>query len=548
MQTGTGNGTSTVPTLINLGTISAQTAGTSINIAGSTFTNAGTLKALNGATLFINATTWSSNGTITLDNTSTVNLGGGFTTAGIGTISRTGGTINITGTLDNSGSNLLLNTATGSFVLINNATIKNGTISTANGSQLIISNGTLSNVTLASDLTVTATTLFAGNNLTLSSSNLTLNSSTYYASININNNETLGGTGTLIFNGSYGAGSSLSYNSGNPTLTIASGITVQTGTGSGTTTVPALINLGTISAQTNATSININDTTFTNSGILKALNGGTLFISPSGSWSSNGTIMLDSTSTVNLGGAFTTANIGAISRTGGTINITGTLDNTGSNLLLNSATGSFVLFNGTIKNGTVSAANGAQLLITAGTLNNVTLATDVNVAAVTLSIVNNLTLSSSNLTINSSTYYGNLNIGNSETIGGTGAVVFNGSYGAGSSIFYSSGNPILTVGSGVTLETGTGNGATSVPTLINQGTISAQTAGTTFNIADTTFTNIGTVQALNGAQRHHHPHPHQFHLRHPQRRHLECLRLLKHHPPVLHHHQRRQHHAQRCRL
>ena len=118
ISTGGANG------VINQGTILADVAGQTLTIDptgnGGTFSNQGTVTVVNGATLVLgsnwtnaaaitvtNSTltltdTWDNDGTLTA-NDSTVNLGGAFTLAELGTFNRTGGTVNLTGTLDNSG-------------------------------------------------------------------------------------------------------------------------------------------------------------------------------------------------------------------------------------------------------------------------------------------------------------------------------------------------------------------------------------------------------------------------------------------------------------
>ncbi|MFX8988187.1 hypothetical protein ABTN23_19100, partial [Acinetobacter baumannii] len=66
--------------------------------------------------------------------------------------------------------------------------------------------------------------------------------------------------------------------------------------------------------------------------------------------------------TLNLGGTFPTAALGTVNRTGGTVNLTGTLNNSGTTLALNATTGSWN-FLGTINGGSVGFADGATLLL-----------------------------------------------------------------------------------------------------------------------------------------------------------------------------------------
>src|SRR5207249_3257374 len=108
--------------VVNLGTISAETAGRFVQINGQNFVNQGTLEAKNGSTLTI-GTSQSSLGNVSVTgstlnlngnwaaqqidaNSSTLNLGGTFTPAALGAFERTGGTVNLTGTVSNAGTTL----------------------------------------------------------------------------------------------------------------------------------------------------------------------------------------------------------------------------------------------------------------------------------------------------------------------------------------------------------------------------------------------------------------------------------------------------------
>src|SRR5206468_8362392 len=63
------------------------------------------------------------------------------------------------------------------------------------------------------------------------------------------------------------------------------------------------------------------------------------------SWTNSGTITVTA-STVFLGGVFTLAELGTFQRSGGTVILNGTLDNTGTTLALNATTGSWNLWGG----------------------------------------------------------------------------------------------------------------------------------------------------------------------------------------------------------
>ena len=158
--------------LINQGTIAADTAGGQLTIELTSLSNPGTLRASGGSLVTIGSLassgtlgadsggvlslngSLSNTGTITSSGNSTVDLGGTFTLADLGTFHRTGGTVNLTGTLNNPGT-LALDDTTGSWQL-EGGTIAGGTVTTAGAAELVgtPSGGTLDEVTLAGTLDV----------------------------------------------------------------------------------------------------------------------------------------------------------------------------------------------------------------------------------------------------------------------------------------------------------------------------------------------------------------------------------------------------------
>ena len=135
------------------------------------------------------------------------------------------------------------------------------------------------------------------------------------------------------------------------------------------------------------------------------------------SWNNAGTIDA-ANATVSLNGTFTLANVGTFHRSGGTVSIVGTLDNTGTTLALDAATGSWSLSGGTIKGGTVTATGGAALLLPGGILDGVTLATALFQNTGRLDVKHGLTLSNATLTATGSIYFQG-----TQTLGGTGQVL-----------------------------------------------------------------------------------------------------------------------------
>src|SRR5207253_3773479 len=116
---------------------------------------------------------------------------------------------------------------------------------------------------------------------------------------------------------------------------------------------------GLISAATSGKTLNVQPSSLTNMGTLEAINGSTLKLA--GSWSNTGTVR-ETASTLTLAGSFTAASLNppGFSLTGGTVNLTGTLDNTGNNLALDDTLGSWTVTGGTIKGGTLSTSGSAR--------------------------------------------------------------------------------------------------------------------------------------------------------------------------------------------
>lgn len=573
-------------------------AGTTVTLGGTWSNAAGSTISADGGVLNLgdqngeSTNAWSNSGTITATNGSTVNLGGGFTRAGLGSFTRSADcTVNLTGILDDTGTTLALNAATGSWNL-DGGTIKNGTLSEADGAELFFKGGTLDGVTADSDLDMATydSGVTIADGLTLNNATLRLggSSGSTWSALTFTGNETLGGTGTVLF----GASSSNTIYAGDfgwITLTIGPGIVVKGTAGSLTESADdyqrgTIVNEGTISADGSGGGsrgrINVSPMSFVNEGTLSASNGEWLDVAttygygnlsgslgkatvsgtgtsltlsgagfvvnaglsaPAGTtltlggawsnaagstisatgaalnlgdeygWSNAGTISAANGSTVNLGGDFTVAGLGSFSRDASTtVNVTGTLDDTGATLALNAATGSWNLRGGTIKNGALSEADGAELLFFWGTLDGVTANSDLDMAtnSATINIADGLTLNGATLRLGNSSGSASstLDFMGNETIGGTGTVLFGAS--SGNTIYAGYFDWItVTIGPGITIK---GTAGTLGPaqyinergTFVNQGTISADGSGGgsrgTIYISSPGFYNDGTIAASNG--------------------------------------------------
>ena len=320
----------------------------------------------------------------------------------------------------------------------------NTDLSISNSSTLTVNNG----LTLANGHKVTIAS--TGNNTFLSFTGLS---------------QTLGGTGEVVFGGTSGTSNFFDSNltAGN-TLTIGSGVLVHsgaTGQGGNVRAFTAIANAGTISSD-GGKLITISSTgPLTNTGTLSATGTGSVLTIAPTTWSSSGSLVASATGTLNLGGTFTTLSLAGLNGSGGTVNINGTLDNSGQIFTLTPTTGNVQLGSGgRILNGTVASA-GAQLVVPTGvngTLDGVTLNTDLSISnSSTLTVNNGLTLANGHKVTIAST--GNNTFlsftGLSQTLGGTGEVVFGGT--SGTSNFFDSnltaGNT-LTIGSGVLVHSG----------------------------------------------------------------------------------------------
>jgi filamentous hemagglutinin family protein len=397
------------------GIVSAVSGTTSLNPTTLNLLAGNTLNVAGGILNVIPTNAWTNSGNTTVSS-GTLNLGGSFVLSSLGTYGRTGGTVNITGTLDLLNSLTPLNIASGGQFGTGglgtlSGTIQNGTLT---GAALTSSNGTLTNIIIGSSMTESGT-LSIGQNLILAdgvdfnvgSSGLYFNAAA--AGINLAAGATsasLTHTGTLYNNAGNNSG----------VVTIANGITVQ---GSGNLNNyyggGGWVNNGLILNNT-AAALNFNSPSFTNgaTGIVSAVSGttslnpttlnllagntlnvagGILNVIPTNAWTNSGNTTVSS-GTLNLGGSFVLSSLGTYGRTGGTVNITGTLDLLNSLTPLNIAsggqfgTGGLGTLSGTIQNGTLT---GAALTSSNGTLTNIIIGSSMTESG-TLSIGQNLIL------------------------------------------------------------------------------------------------------------------------------------------------------------
>jgi parallel beta-helix repeat protein len=305
-------------TVINQGTIRSGTANRTLTIQPQTLQNSGTIQAENGGALVINAITFANNvgglvaatnatltlagnwsnamGTLSSDN-SNLFLRGTFTTAGLGTFTRTnGGTVRLEGALNNTGATLNINSSTGSWLVLNGQ-ISGGTIDYSDGEQLRFlanDNNRLTDVTLLDELQL------------IESSYVELYGATTFPSARLI--VTIGGAGVQphlavapgyvlpgnVYFAGTGANNRLLYVDGAGTMTIPSGITVETSPEFGGsaflgTTNQTVINQGTIRSGTANRTLTIQPQTLQNFGTIQAENSALMVVS-SGAFANQGAL------------------------------------------------------------------------------------------------------------------------------------------------------------------------------------------------------------------------------------------------------------------
>jgi RHS repeat-associated protein len=403
------------------------------------------------------------------------------------------------------------------FTLSAGALIRATVLQGTNGQGVTVISGTLDGVTVNGDLDVgnayNSARVTVLNGLVLNGTlYLGHPSSQSWGSVAFAGSQTLSGNGTVVFGNQANSYNTLRLLDGGTTLTLGLGITVRGQNGTigyhsafGGPANVGVVNQGTIAADVNGGTISVEAQPFTNQGLAQSFNGGTLILS--GSWSNSGTLVV-SNGTLNLSGSFTTAGLGAINRSNGTVMVSGTLENTGSTLALDAAAGSWVMNGGTLRGGVFNLSGGAQLIFGSGTLDGVTVNGDLDVGRAN----NNARVTVLNgLVLNGTIYLGNpgnqsigsLYFTGSQTLSGHGTVVFGNT--SCNAMRLVNASTALTIGPGITVRGHSGamgyagcHGGPASVGLINQGTIAADVSGGTIALNAQPFANSGVMRATGG--------------------------------------------------
>jgi hypothetical protein len=562
-------------TLANQGTISADLSGQTLALNVPVFDNkpGGMIRALNGGVLTISPgtaftnqagatlsitggssatlqTNWHNAGTLVLADTSVLTLAGTATFADLGVAGwqRTGGTVNLQGTLDLQSQTCALDANTGSLNF-NGGTLKNGTLNTTASARLLFNNN---GSNLLDGVTCQGDALFDQN-----SGRVRLRNDATFTG-----NVTLAQAGTLLaFEGSAtdstatfattlnmdAPSSRISLEGVAPSLTLAPGAAVRgaglltLGTLGGVSGLAEVINQGNVVADIPGQTLTLSPLQFTNQAgsSVCAVNGGILVINPGTSfnspvssfdnlsagiisaiggstitlqrnWHNQGDVILRDTSVLNLQGTFTTADLGAAgwARQGGTVNLQGILTNTGSTLPLASI-GSVVVSGGTILGGIVAPTATERLIfsnnsgnILDGVTHSGNLLLDQNSHRVQLR--NDATFAGYSATLSGAS---DILSFAATTLDAT-ALLTQATVnldGTNDNFSLDGPSPVLTVSpSGVirgrgAINQGFGGGYSGVPTLINQGLVSADLAGQTLDCTVSSIVNTGVLEVKNGA-------------------------------------------------
>lgn len=487
---------------------------------------------------------WSNQGLIRVNN-GTLQLDGRFSSTG--SFERTGGTVALSGILENEGSVLTLDASTGSWEMID-GTIRGGTVHLTQGAGLLF--GGVPSLSSYRRLFLEGVAL--NGDLTLGTG-----PSNFEPYLGVRDGLALDGTITLtgantrvVFHGGDQtfSGGTIALESGASSgqrpwvmlatsaagvpasLTIAPDATIRggnTGIGaqltSGSDTV-TLVNQGLISSDIEFVEFDVTPTVLDNQGTLEAVNAGILNVAPK-QWINNGLIRVIG-GTLNMGGtssqsSFTFGPGTVFERQGGQVNIQGHLINTGQNLTLNTSTGSWRLTGGSIAGGVVNLQQGAQIVPAqgfngfGGRLRGLTLNGNLEVPAGgqqgfgAFGIEDGLTLNGQvRLASNGSrvTFFSGV-----QTVTG-GVLAIEGGNSGGFSTkqeILLSGDTQLTLSpttvvrgggsSGQNASIGRNLSSAGSPLLINQGLISADRTDQWLTIRANRFRNEGTAEAINGA-------------------------------------------------
>lgn len=265
-------------------------------------------------------------------------------------------------------------------------------------------------------------------------------------------------------------------------------------------------NAGTVEA-TNGGIMTVNSANWSNASTVRALTGGTVNLN--GTWSNlTGALTADATSSLHLGGAFTTPNMGTLSLAAASqVRVTGAWNNSGQSFSINAGNGTWTLDGGTITGGTLDFTGGKTLICAgnvANRLNGVTVNGDLTMSEsfAHMKIEGGTTFATARLTGGESDlrFAPGSTLNSTILVGGASNVIryvsMNGTAGAftigATGVIRTEGGTVGTCVIGLPTNNYYPNGAM---TLTNNGLISSQATGSSIEILAASFSNAGTLEA-----------------------------------------------------
>ena len=517
------------------------------------WSNSGTISVQGGTLLLgslsnysLTRSSWSNTGTITA-MAAAVTLAGNTTLFDIGTLNRTGGSITLSGTLDAGNATVDVTQGTYRDLVLAGGTLENATILQDAADQLVFGSGTntLVNVTfsglpllvssgasvdlngydtLASNVRLTGGTLLASNS---SSGTLTITSGVTvdgYGSVSTDP-QAIDNTGTIdadvsgytlsvdpasltndgLLEAANGGVLSVEQDTTNTWVNAADG-TVST-TGSTVYLGGAFTNAGVITAGNASLTIGnysdyYDEADWTNTGSITVTGGllvlGSAYVygNTKDSWTNTGTITATNAA-VTLRGVLASADLGSFTRTGGSIALQGSYDNTGA--VIDATQGNFAgvtLTGATVANGTLIDGTGLSLNTDgngANALQDVTVQGGLALSGGFLALTDGSTvggpISLANATLELRGY-SDLSVNLTLFSGGLYAT----QAGAADTLTIDTG--VIVSGSGTIADNYDARGTA---TIVNDGTIVANGAGATLALYPSSLTNAGLLRAENGA-------------------------------------------------
>ncbi|MDD4964293.1 MAG: filamentous hemagglutinin N-terminal domain-containing protein [Gallionella sp.] len=372
--------------------------------------------------------------------------------------------------------------------------------------------GVLDGVTLGSNLSMGGYSIVS-NNLALANG-VTLNLGNSRLYFNTAGAQSISTSGAATINMA-GGGIFQQYNQAQ-TLTLGTGLTVN-----GWGTIGESSNLSFVAGVLDVWTPTAGNASLVNNGVINAnVAGQTLSLGKFGSFTNAGSINL-SAGTLDLAGTVTTAGLGSFTRTTGTsVNLSGTLDNTGTTVDIGSAglfqAGGLTSLTGTILNGTLTNTDAVPVLVGfllgsgGGTLDGITLGSNLNLSSTpSLTVKNNLILANG-VTLNMGSSGINFTSPGAQSISTLGTATIN--VLGGGFLQLNNQAQTLTLGSGLTVngwgaigDSGNPVSPFSIPTtgnavLVNNGIINANVVGHTLSLGKFgSFTNAGSINLSAGS-------------------------------------------------